>query len=259
MKRPSRQTPRSGAAGSGKRLARMPLHPRTAAFINELTTEFYQDRLPDSWAKPYLAERLHHDITGHAGIRPGYAPDGWTALVDHLHRHGVTDLEMITAGVATTASTGRLIDRFRDRLVFPIIHHGQVLGFVGRRNPDHPDGNHGPKYLNTGETPIFNKGDQLYIVGDTQHGIAVLGEGPMDAMAVTLAGDGTHFGVAPLGTSLTDAQVAQLTEHGPNRSLPSTPTRPVAQPPNATFGCSLPCWPTRSWPTCQTQQTPPTW
>ena len=46
---------------------------------------------------------------------------------------------MLAAGVATTASTGRLIDRFRDRVVFPITHQGQILGFVGRRNPTHPD------------------------------------------------------------------------------------------------------------------------
>ena len=88
--------------------------------------------------------------------RQGYAPAGWTNLVSHLRRHGVNDEEMLAAGLATTASTGRLIDRFRDRAVFPITHAGQVLGFVGRRHPDLTDDDHaGPKYLNTAQTTLF--------------------------------------------------------------------------------------------------------
>jgi DNA primase catalytic core len=190
-----------------------PYTPERLAHVNELTAAFYERCLPGSWAQPYLTERLREDITGHPGIRPGYAPDGWRTLVNHLHREGVTDHEMLTAGVAATASTGRLIDRFRDRVVFPITHNGQILGFVGRRNPEHSDDRqHGPKYLNTGETPLFHKGDQLYTVGDTANGKAVLVEGPMDAIAVSVATRGTHFGAAPLGTSLTEAQARHLVE-----------------------------------------------
>src|SRR6476469_8121240 len=103
--------------------------------INELTTAFYEARLPGSWAQPYLTERLRHDLTGDPDVRPGYAPAGWTSLVQHLRRLGITDDEMLTAGVASLASTGRLIDRFRDRLVFPIGHDGNILGFVARRDP----------------------------------------------------------------------------------------------------------------------------
>ena len=175
---------------------------------------------PGSWAQPYLTDRLRQDITGRPGIRPGYAPDGWTTLVDHLHRQGVTDHELLTAGVATTASTGQLIDRFRDRVVFPITHDGQILGFVGRRNPAYTDNDqHGPRYLNTPDTPLFHKGDQLYIAGDTEQAKAVLVEGPMDAIAVALARGGTHCGAAPLGTSLTDTQARQLAELGPEPIL----------------------------------------
>ena len=192
-----------------------PYSPERLAHINELTTQFYEAQLPDSWAQPYLVERLRQDITGHPEIRPGYAPDNWTALVTHLHRHGITDDEMLTAGVATTASTGRLIDRFRDRLVFPITHQGQVLGFVARRNPTHPDqSGHGPKYLNTAETPLFHKGDQLYIP-QPGTGTPVLVEGPLDAIAVTLTSHGRHVGVAPLGTSLTETQADQLVAINP--------------------------------------------
>jgi DNA primase catalytic core len=121
---------------------------------------------------------------------------------------------MMITGVGTMASTGRLIDRFRDRVVFPIIHGGQVLGFIGRRHPEISDIDRAaPKYLNTGETPLFHKGAQLYGVLQDQLSsgtIPVLAEGPMDAIAVTLASHGRYIGVAPLGTSLTDEQTAQL-------------------------------------------------
>ena len=187
-----------------------PYTPERLAHINELTAQFYEQRLIGSWAQPYLAERLRQDITGHPTIRPGYAPDGWTTLIHHLRAKGVTDDEMLTAGVVTTASTGRLLDRFRDRVVFPITHDGLVLGFVGRRSPTGDDDKRIPKYLNTGDTPLFHKGDQLFVTGPVDGTIPVLVEGPMDAIAVTLAMNGTHTGVAPLGTALTEPQATQL-------------------------------------------------
>ena len=192
----------------------VPLH--RLAQVNDLATAYYQTCLPDSWAHPYLAERLRTDPAALEPLRIGYAPDGWTGLVTHLRRSGVTDQEMLTSGVATTASTGRLIDRFRDRLVIPLIHDGQVLGFVGRRNPTHTDDDgHGPKYLNTSTTPLFTKGNQLYVAGElAADATPVLVEGPLDAIAVSLTGDGRHIGVAPLGISLTEAQVVQLHDHG---------------------------------------------
>jgi DNA primase len=122
--------------------------------------------------------------------------------------------------VASVARTGRLIDRFRDRVMFPIIHNGEILGFVGRRHPDLSDIDRGgPKYLNTADTPLFHKGAQLFgAVGEhlTAGGVPVIVEGPMDAIAVTLAGGGCYIGVAPLGTSLTDEQASQLAAIGKN-------------------------------------------
>jgi DNA primase len=130
----------------------------------------------------------------------------------------VADAELLAAGVASTASTGRLIDRFRDRAILPVIHDGQILGFVGRRHPDAVDGNNtGPKYLNTGDTIVFHKGAQLYGIADdivALGSIPVLVEGPIDAIAVTLATAGSFVGVAPLGTSLTHDQAAQLARLG---------------------------------------------
>ncbi len=182
--------------------------------INQLTQDFYAGKLPGSWAQTYLMERFGADLTGHPLVQPGHAPAGWTSLVHHLRRLGVSDTEMIAGGVARTASTGRLIDQFRDRIVFPITNdEGEILGFVGRRNPDSPDdGSAGPKYLNTGETPLFHKGDQFY--GTPRPGtIPVIVEGPMDAIAVTLSGGARYTGLAPLGTSLTDQQAALLHGH----------------------------------------------
>ncbi len=196
-----------------------PVAPQRLAQVNELAATYYQGCLDGSWAQPYLIERLRTDgDTLTTRVRAGYAPDGWTSLVGHLRRHGVSDLEMVTAGVAMPSSTGRLIDRFRDRAVFPIVHAGNVLGFVARRNPAFgEDDNRGPKYLNTSSTPIFAKGDQLFVAGELQPGVTpVVVEGPLDAWAVTLSGDGDRVGAAPLGTSLTDLQVAQLHSHGSN-------------------------------------------
>jgi DNA primase catalytic core len=199
-------------------IASSPVPLERLAQVNKFATTYYQACLPTSWAQPYLDQRLHGDPAALEPLRLGYAPDSWTGLITHLRRMGVTDEEMLIAGVATTASTGRLIDRFRDRLVIPIVHDQQVLAFVARRNPDYGDDDgHGPKYLNTAATPLYAKGDQLYVAGElTGDATPVLVEGPLDAIAVTLIGDGHHVGVAPLGTSLTEAQVAQLHEHGHN-------------------------------------------
>jgi DNA primase catalytic core len=182
--------------------------------VNALALEFYQAQYEHSWARCYLAARFGQDLAGHPDYRPGYAPAGWTRLVDHLRSLGVTDQELTVTGVAGMARTGRLIDRFRDRVVLPIIHDGDVLGFVGRRHPDRTDDSHiGPKYLNTPDTPLFHKGAQLY--GALPHlrdagAVPVLVEGPLDAIAVTLASRGSHVGVAPLGTALTEEQARQL-------------------------------------------------
>ena len=193
--------------------------------VNELTLSFFESQFADSWGRDYLAGRFGDDLAGDQRFRPGQAPAGWTKLVDHLRRHGVSDDEMVAVGVATVARTGRLIDRFRDRVIFPVIHHNlnagpdagahpEVLGFVGRRRPDLTDDDKaGPKYLNTADTALFHKGVQLFgVVPDSiaEGATPVIVEGPMDAVAVTLGTVGLYVGVAPLGTSLTDEQAAQL-------------------------------------------------
>ena len=182
--------------------------------VNTLTHRFFQSHLAGSWGQLYLADRFGDGLASQPHIPAGLAPAGWRNLVDHLRGHGVSEEEMLAAGVATRARTGRLIDRFRDRVMFPIEHHGDVLGFVGRRRPELGDDDpRGPKYLNTGTTALFHKGDQLFVADPRllkDGATPVLVEGPMDAYAITLAGQGRYAGVATLGTSLTEQQATQL-------------------------------------------------
>jgi DNA primase catalytic core len=191
-----------------------PLTRQRMVRVNALALEFYQAQYEHAWARDYLASRFGQDLAGHPDYRPGYAPVGWTRLVNHLRSLGVTDQELTVTGVASRARTGRLIDRFRDRVVLPIIHNGDVLGFVGRRDPDRTDDDQaGPKYLNTPDTALFHKGAQLYVALprlQAAGAVPVLVEGPLDAIAVTLATGGTQVGVAPLGTALSEEQARQL-------------------------------------------------
>jgi len=112
--------------------------------------------------------------------------------------------------VATTTRQGNVIDRFRDRAILPITYGGVIVGFVGRRHPDAGD-DHGPKYLNSPSGALFAKRDVLYGHHLLAPGpVPVIVEGAMDAIAVTLAGQGAFVGVAPLGTALTEEQTLLL-------------------------------------------------
>ena len=199
--------------------------------LNGQAAAFFTAAYPGSWAVGYLWERLGTDLSDDPRFPAGHAPASWTALTDHLRSLGASDPELLAAGLSSQARTGRLIDRFRDRLILPIqtlataVDGGarriEVVGFIGRRNPDTPDA--GPKYLNTSETALFMKGAQLYGAAETAAELTagatpVLVEGPLDAIAVTLAADGAAVGVAPLGTAFTDAQADSLRRYlGPGR------------------------------------------
>ena len=181
--------------------------------LNLQSLEFFTSKYTGSWAAQHLRERLGSDLTGDQRFSPAYAPAGWTSLTDHLRALGATDSEVLAAGLGSTARTGAVIDRFRDRLVLPLYAGTEVRGFIGRRNPATPDA--GPKYLNTPQTALFDKGALLYGLSEGVEALAagaipVLVEGPLDAIAITLAADGSAVGVAPLGTAFTDRQADQL-------------------------------------------------
>lgn len=211
--------------------------------LNAQAADYYAARYRHSWAPDYLASRLGTDLSDDFRFRPGYAPPGWTHLVEHLRRRGATDTELLAAGLASRSTrTGLIYDRFRDRLVFALRSapgggdedpYGgtAIIGFIARRNPVHDDHHTddrdchpaGPKYLNTPTTTLYRKGAHLYGLAETADLLAtgatpVLVEGPVDAIAVTLAGDGAYVGLAPLGTSLTSAHADQLRScMGPGR------------------------------------------
>ena len=143
----------------------------------------------------------------------GYAPDSWTNLVDHLRKKGYTDEELKESGLVTISQkNGNLFDRFRDRLMFPIIDvRGNVIGFGGRimKKDDNA-----AKYLNSPETLIFNKRKNLFALNlakKSKLGYLILVEGYMDAIA--LHQYGFDCAVASLGTALTADGAALLSKY----------------------------------------------
>ena len=139
----------------------------------------------------------------------GFAPDSWNALVDAMHQKGYTDQELRDADLVGEKN-GRVYDRFRNRLMFPIIDvRGNVIGFGGRVLDDSK-----PKYLNSNETVIFNKRKNLFglnFAKKTKQPYIILVEGNIDVVA--LHQYGFDNAVASLGTSLTEEQVNLLSRY----------------------------------------------
>ncbi len=185
--------------------------------LNPEAADYFAARYPDSWAAGYLTERLGADPADDPRFTPGYAPAGWTGLLEHLRARGATDTDILAAGLGSRARTGNLIDRFRDRLVFPIHGpDGDIHGFIARRNPatDNAD-RAGPKYLNTPETDLYRKGAQLLGLHEGRDALAggatpVLVEGPIDPTPSPSPAVARYVGVATLGTAFTDRQADQL-------------------------------------------------
>ena len=175
---------------------------------------------PTSAPAQALAQRgLREAITGVA--RVGYAP-AWTALTDSLRAAGYTDAQLLDSGLGLRTSRGTVVDRFRDRVMFPVTDSpssepGAVVGFIGRSlQPDAGADGAPPKYLNSPDTAIYRKGEHLYgldMLPLSPQAVPVLVEGPWDALAVNAAGDGNYVGLATGGTALTAAQVADLDTH----------------------------------------------
>ena len=143
----------------------------------------------------------------------GYAPDTWDSMVKHLRSKGYTDEELKDSGLVTVSQkNGNLFDRFRDRLMFPIIDvRGNVIGFGGRimKKDDNA-----AKYLNSPETMIFNKRKNLFglnMAKKSKLGYLILVEGYMDAIA--LHQYGFDCAVASLGTSLTEEHAVLLSKY----------------------------------------------
>ncbi len=178
---------------------------------NEVAVRFYRHSLHGpvgEEARRYLAQRgLSAEVVERFEL--GYAPPGWENLARELVRQGIPAEVGVAAGLLVPGKEGRPYDRFRHRVMFPIRDaEGRAVGFGGRSL----DGTE-PKYLNTGETALFQKGRLLYGLHRAREpirrgGRALVVEGYVDV--ISLAQHGVDWAVAPLGTALTGEQVRLL-------------------------------------------------
>ncbi len=160
-------------------------------------------------AREYLVGRgLSRQTVTRFGL--GFARDAWSDLLDTMTKKGYTKEELLEAGLVLKSQKGGLYDRFRNRLMFPIIDvRGNIIGFGGRVMDDSK-----PKYLNSPETVIFNKRKNLFalnVAKRSQQGRIILTEGYMDAIA--LHQYGFDCAVASLGTALTEEHAQLLTKY----------------------------------------------
>lgn len=184
-------------------------HPRQPSLIERLTTaaRFYKERLKASpQAIAYLKGRgLSGEIAARYGL--GYAPDEWQGLARAFADYDSAAL--VECGLVIVNDQGRRYDRFRDRIMFPIQDaRGNVIGFGGRVL-----GAGEPKYLNSPETALFKKGEELYGLPQArrairEHNLVIVVEGYMDV--VGLAQHGIDNVVATLGTAATGHHIRRL-------------------------------------------------
>ncbi|MBE6787256.1 MAG: DNA primase [Ruminococcaceae bacterium] len=177
--------------------------------INRETAKFFHNHLLSDggkWAREYLLGRgLTPKTIKQFGL--GAAPDSWDSLIKHLKEKGYTISEMLTANVIGKSQRGTYYDRFRKRVMFPIINiRGNVVGFSGRAMPG--EDKMGGKYVNTSDTPVYKKSENLFGINYAKNHCSdqiILVEGNMDVISLHQAG--FCNAVAPLGTAFTSEQV----------------------------------------------------
>lgn len=168
---------------------------------------------PDSVVRQYLTERGLTDETVRS-FRLGFAPQAWSALADWLAAQRLPPDKAEAAGLVAPRKSGAgYYDRFRNRLIFPILDlAGQATAFGGRRLPG-DDQEEAAKYINSPDSPIYTKGDVLFGLSQARkhirtEGHAVIVEGNIDLLMLHQEGLGNV--VAPMGTALTAKQVGLL-------------------------------------------------
>ena len=183
--------------------------------INRETARFYHSYLMSpqgKWALDYLTGRgLSISTIKHFGL--GAAPDSWDALIKHLRSKGFDEADMLQANVIGKSERGSFYDRFRRRVMFPIINiRGNVIGFSGRVMPG--DDTQGGKYVNTSDTPVYKKSENLFGMNFAKTACAdriILVEGNMDVVSLHQAGFKNT--VAALGTSFTPEQAKLISRY----------------------------------------------
>lgn len=180
---------------------------------NKQAARFYYEYLNSPGGKrvqDYIAQR---QISRRYAVRFGLgaAPDSWDALTKALTARGFSKMELIDAGLAVAGKNGGVYDKFRSRLMLPVIDvRGDVVGFTSRILP----GEEGAKYLNTPETMVFHKGRLIYALNlakTTKRPNLVLVEGNIDV--ITLHQAGFDNVVATMGTALTEEHARVLSRY----------------------------------------------
>lgn len=183
--------------------------------INRDTARFFHSFLMSEggkWALDYLTGRgLTLKTIKHFGL--GAAPDSWDMLIKHLKEKGYREEDMLAAGVVGKSQRGTLYDRFRKRVMFPIINiRGNIIAFSGRAMPG--EDKQGGKYVNTADTPVYKKSSNLFGMNFAKNVCSdrvILVEGNMDV--ITLHQAGFTNAVAPLGTAFTTEQANLLARY----------------------------------------------
>ena len=146
----------------------------------------------------------------------GFAPDSWNGAIDHLHRQGFTDEQLLQSGICGLSRRGSPYIFFRNRVIFPIVDiRGNIIAFGGRTV-----GGDDRKYVNSPDTPVYKKTSQLYNLNNAKtakDGFFILCEGYMDAISVSCAGFDNV--VATCGTALTGEQARLLARYTPEVAL----------------------------------------
>lgn len=180
--------------------------------INQEAAKFYQSYLKSTngkWATDYLSDRGLSSETIE-NFQLGCAPKDWNMLLNYLKNKGFNEYEIEKANLSVKSSkNGRYYDRFRSRVIFPIKDiYGNIIAFSSRINPEENDG---AKYMNTADTFVYKKRQNLFGIDIAKNHCAkcmILVEGNMDVISLHQAGFKNV--VAPLGTALTEGQIKLL-------------------------------------------------
>ncbi len=183
--------------------------------VNKLACDYYRSQLPGSEALAYLKRRGVSDASLELfGL--GWAPAGFDGLMKFAKARGISERELLEAGLLSENERGGVYDRFRARVMFPIRDYlGRIVAFGGRVLDDSK-----PKYLNSPETEVFKKHDTLYGLDVArksiqERGEAVVVEGYMDV--IMMHQHGFSGAVASMGTALTQEHAHLLARQGTRR------------------------------------------
>ena len=189
--------------------------------VNQAAAQYFHNLLVSSpageKARGYLVSRGFSSKTI-ADFQLGFSPNSWEALKQYLMEKGYSEGELLTAGLVIEAEGGKTHDRFRNKLMFPIFDaQGRITGFGARVLDDSL-----PKYVNSPQTPIFDKSGSLYGIDRAksairQQDMVVIVEGYIDV--ITAHQNGFNNVVASMGTSITEKQVSILKRLTRNMAL----------------------------------------